>query len=288
MLPRTMSIVLSLVAIAVAASSAASEAGVPAYRAETGHCVLEWSDKPDSAEIEWMSREAATLYRRVAELLGEQPADKITILLEGPAERADGRRDYPRVDSQGRIHLFKFGPDAGSYLSALAHEMVHAFRIDRIRTADWFFEEGFAEFVALRADPSLAGFPWFDFPVTIVAGQWVAAGQGIPLSALRERHGQLNMACRAQSYSLRSSFFDWLGRTHGDKVVIATAKMQPAGSLTDYEKFFGKPFEELEREWRKALMAEYRAIPDADVLAKEFRQASPIQYQPVCSAGKDF
>ncbi len=112
--------------------------------------------------------------------------------------------------------------------------------------------------------------------------------QDVPLSELREQHRDLNLPCRAQSYSLRSAFFDWLGRTFGDEVVIQAANAVPAGELSDYEKFFGRPFEELELDWRKALLAEYRAIPEVDELAKKYRLESPTQYQRVCSAGKDF
>ena len=264
------------------------ETGEQEFRVETEDFVIIWYDEAESTEIEGVVAEAKQLHMRIAGLLGEQPEGKITIVLGGPSVRPDGERDYPRVDSKGRILLFRFTPDFSNYFNALAHEMVHVFRFDRRRTADWFFEEGFAEFVALRVDSSLMGFPWFEFPVTLVAGQWVASGQDIPLTLLRAKHGELNQPCGAQSYALRAGFFDWLGRTFGDKVVIRVGSAAPAGALTDYEKFFGKSLEQLELDWRAALLAEYKMIPDVEMLAKKYRQESPIKYQQVCSEGEDF
>jgi hypothetical protein len=188
------------------------------------------------------------------------------------------------VDGRGRIHLYTFGPGIESYFSPLAHEMVHVFRIGRSPHHDWFTEEGFAEFVALRVDESLAGFPWYDYPVPVVAGQWIANDEAITLSAMRERHDELNLPCKLQTYSLRAAFFDYLGRTYGDRRVIELAQQQRAGADEDYERLFGKPFAKLEAEWRAALIAEYEAIPDAAEQARRYREESPAQYMPVCEA----
>lgn len=276
-------------AIALGISPAkARENQALAHRIETESLVLEWTDSPDSTEVDAVTSEATRLYESISELLGERPQGKVTIVLGGPAERPGGQRDHPRVDSKGRILLFRFRPEFDSYLDALGHEMVHAFRFERRFSVDWFFEEGFAEFIELRVNPSMAGFPWFDFPVGLVAGQWLASGEGIPLSTLRERHNELNLGCRAQSYALRSAFFDWLGHAHGDRLVLEAAKSKSAGALTDYEKFFGKSFTELESDWRQSLLATYRAMPDVDAQAKRYRLESPIRYQKVCAPGKDF
>ena len=263
--------------------------GEPApYRLETGPLILEWVAVPDSSEIVAVTAEATRLYASVAAVLGIEPEDTVTIVLGGPSERPGGKRETPRVDSRGRILLFQFTPDFRSYFGALAHEMAHAFRFERRWTADWFFEEGLAEFVALRADSSLSGFPWFDFPVSLVAGQWAAAGQDIPMSALQARHADLNQRCGAQSYALRSAFFDWLGRTYGDDVVVRAGNESPAGSLESYPRHFGKSLEDLASDWREALLADYRAIDGVEALAKRYRQESPVRYQRTCSAGQEF
>jgi hypothetical protein len=247
-----------------------------------------WEVEPDSMEIEAVIAEANKLYERIANLLGEYSKGRITIVLGGEAERPGGQREYPRVDSKSRILLFKFTPEFSNYFNALAHEMVHVFRFDRRWSADWFFEEGFAEFIALRVDSSLAGFPWFEYSIPLVAGQWVAKGQDIPLTLLRSKHRELNQPCGAQSYALRAGFFDWLGREFGDKVVIQAGSEVHAGTLADYEKFFGKPLEQLELDWRTAILAEYHLIADVDILAQKYREESPIKYQRVCSEGEDF
>lgn len=287
---KGLSLVSLLVIASVFISTAAisQESGTQGYFVETERFVLEWRDVPDSTEVEAVTVEAKNIYERVVEILGVRPVGRIAIVLGGFAERPGGIREYARVDSTGRILLFKFVPDFNNYFTALAHEMVHVFRFDRRWTADWFFEEGFAEFVALRADPSLAGFPWFDYPVALVAGQWVAEGADIPLILLREHHRDLNLKCGAQSYALRAAFFDWLGRTFGDEAVLQAANEANAGALEDYERFFGKPFEQLAVDWRKDLLADFREIHDGDALAKKYRTESPAKYQRVCIDSKDF
>jgi hypothetical protein len=203
------------------------------------------------------------------------------------------------VDTDGKIHLYRYEASGESYFSALAHEMVHVFRFDQRKqrgqgaavqyaTVDWFFEEGFAEFVALRVDSSLGGFPWYDFSVTIVAGQWIANGEDIPLSDLRAKHQALNQPCRAQSYVLRSAFFDYLGKTYGNDAVLEMAGQEGAGELSHYPRFFKKDFSALEAEWREALMTAYRKTDEVDELARRYRRESPIQYAPTCKKGAQF
>jgi len=231
---------------------------------------------------------AEKFYLAVSDFLGHGPKEKLQILLLGPAEVDGRRRGYPRVDSQGRIHLFQYGPTYHGYFGALPHEMVHSFRIHRAPHDDWFFEEGFAEFVALRVGKSMKGFPWYEAPVTVAAGQWLIKGEGIPLRVLRDKHRDINLACRAQSYTLRSSFFDWLGRTYGDESLREMATREKAGALEDYEALTGKSFDVLAVEWRKAIVREYRAMEDADAQAEAYRTRTPIQYMPICVEGVDF
>jgi hypothetical protein len=254
----------------------------PAGRAETEHLIVEWVEGTRPELVDMAKHEGERFHAAIAAMLGEVPERKLTVLLQGPSEQPNGERKAPRVDAFGRILLYSFDPSGLSYFSALAHEMVHAMRIERRLGAEWFFEEGFAELVALRVDASLAGFPWFDYPVDLVAGQWIASGEDMPLAAMRDRHRELNMRCRAQTYSLRSSFFDYLGRTYGDSSLVAMAAQDRAGDLDDYPRFLGKDFDALAAEWREALMAAYGEIPDAAEQARRFRSESPIQYIPVC------
>jgi hypothetical protein len=221
-------------------------------------------------------------------MLGHEPSAKVMILLQGPGEGGSGSRRYPHVDVFGRILLYQFGPTWHSYFSALAHEMVHVFRFERRMEADWFFEEGFAEFVALRVNESSGGFPWYDFPVTVAAAQWIASGEDIPLASMQADHKSINQPCRAQTYTLRSAFFDYLGKTFGDDAVLKMAAEERAGNLDQYPAHFGADLSTLEAQWREALLAEFKSMPDADELARRYRNESPIRYMPVCEKGKDF
>lgn len=259
------------------------------HQVETEHLMVVWQDGNAGEEaVEAAKQEGEQHYTAIRDMLGHEPDFKVVIMLDGPAERPDGSWGYPHVDSWGRIHLYQFGPTHHSYLSALAHEMVHTFRIHRAPHHDWFFEEGFAEFVALRVNESRPGFPWYGFSPTIVAGQWFESGEAIPLEDLRDKHRALNQPCKAQSYSLRAVYFDYLGKEYGDDKVLAFAAEKESGSLSGYLEFFGKDFADLNRDWQASLRAEYAAIEDASEQAKRYRRDTPVQYMPVCQPGKDF
>jgi len=265
--------------------SAVAADEVTEYRTE--HFVIYAVEEVPDEAVEMAASQAERFYASLAEFLGESPTYRITILLQGNAERPDGSWGYPHVDSYGRIHLYQFSPQIESYFNSLAHEMVHVFRFHRRTNRDWFFEEGFAEFVALRVDPSLEGFPWYGFPLTVVAGQWLASDRDIPLSALRSEHEKLNLPCKAQSYSLRSSFFDYLGRNYGDEKVVEMAGWEGAGADVQFRTIFGKRFEELTAEWRAALLKDYTAIENVEALTQAYLK-SPVQYMEVCEQSVDY
>lgn len=268
-------------AIAVAA---AWPSEVEAQRqVETDHFVIvARDDSVTDEEMELADAAAEGFYEAIRDLLGIEPASRIVVALNGPAEQPDGSWGYPRVDGRGTIHLYRYTDAPEGYFSALAHEIVHVLRRDRMPYHDWFFEEGFAEFVARRVDTSQDGFPWYGYPVEIVAAQWIMEGEDIPLTTLREHHRSVNLPCKLQSYALRGSFFHWLGETYGDGKLIAMSAADAAGSLPDYERFFGKSFEALEKEWRKALIAAYEASERGETLARQYRRKSPAQYLTVC------
>jgi hypothetical protein len=210
------------------------------------------------------------------------------VVLEGPAERPDGSRGYPRVDSWGRVHLYRFGPTPDTYVNALAHELVHVFRIHRSPHHDWFFEEGFAELIARQVDDSLAGFPWYGFDPTVAAGQWFATGEAIPLQAMRDDHEGLNLPCKAQTYSLRASFFIYLADRFGIEAIVAMAAEDEAGALEAYEQHLGASFDALVADWEAWLLAAYGKLDDAEEQGQRYREESSIQYMPVCREGADY
>jgi len=265
--------------LALAAGTAHAEEW---QRVETEHLVIQWREGESAEAIEAAKTQGEHYFAVLEEMLGHAPSHKLHVVLNGPAEQPDGSWGTPRVDGWSRIHLYRYGPTHHGYFSALAHEMVHAFRFSRMPHHDWFFEEGFAEFVALRVDDSLEGFPWYGYPVDLVVGQWFARDEALPLAGLRSRHRELNMPCKLQAYSLRSGFFDWLGRTHGDEKVLELASREKAGALADYQEVFGSDFPTLAGQWRSAARAPYKALEDADTQAHAFRTRSPAQYQEIC------
>lgn len=280
---KTVAILLTLCVITGASMA---DAQVPGFEhsKDSEHFRCAWNDENlTSRDVIALIQIGEDYYDAIHEMLGGQvTANRILVLLNGPAQQPDGSWGTPKVDAYGRIHLYQYGPTYHDYVGAFAHELVHAMRMGRNRTNDWFFEEGLAEFIALRVDEPLRGFPWYDTPVIVVAGQWVAADEDIPLATLRENHKKINIPCKVQSYTLRSSFFDYLGREHGDDAVLKMAKKKDAGSADDYEEFFGAEFNTLVAEWRIDLLKSYEVIEDAEAQAKKYRTETPAQYMPVC------
>jgi hypothetical protein len=285
--PAALRLVPGALAVALGVLGPGSPAGGgDLHQTESEHLVVVAAHASvNDREIARAIEEGEAFHRAIRDLLGGAPPGRLMVSLNGPAQRPDGSWGYPHVDGAGTIQLFRFTDAPEGYLSALAHEMAHVFRRGRMPHHDWFFEEGFAELVARRVDPSLAGFPWYGFPVELVAAQWIVAGEDIPLPTLRERHRSLNLPCKLQSYSLRGSFFDWLGATHGDEKLIAMSAAPEAGALADYERFFGEPLEHLEAQWRRALVAGYEAAEGSADRARRYRQESPARYIPVCPPG---
>ena len=275
-------VMITGVILAIYAAASAQESKQP-NREKTEHLIIEWNDEALGEEGLAMAKEKGeAFYAAIRDMVGHEPKQRVIVMLLGHAQQPNGRWKSPRVDGFGRIELYRYDNDHHSYFSALAHELVHVFRFRRSTSMDWFLEEGFAEFVALRVDPSLRGFPWFDFPVAVAAGQWFTDDENIPLADLRNEHRRYNMPCRAQSYTLRSAFFDYLGKKYGDDKVIKLASLDDAGALEHYKEVFGKDFDALAAEWREALLSEYNGIENVAAIAKKYRKESPIQYQPVC------
>lgn len=272
--PRAVSPALVLLSLAV--SAAASN------RIETQHLIVEWVAGTPEEAIATATRRGEEIHASLRRMLGHEPDARLTILLEGPG-LPDGSRGYPRVDARRRIHLLHFGPTWHSYFDSIVHEMVHAFRGRRGSDTDWFFEEAFAELVALRLDPDLSGFPWFGHPVTLAAGQWIVRGEDIPLKALRERHRSLNLPCMAQSYTLRSDFLRYLARQHGPEAVLGMAAEDGAGRLTHYETHFGADLWTLEKRWRGDLLDRYDRLENADSRARAYREGTPIAGMKICT-----
>ena len=133
--------------VLLTASTAAGE-DVVTHRAETEHLLIVWNEGDATADdVETAKSDGERYYAAVRDMLGTEPEFKVTVMLMGAAQRSDGTWGYPHVDNWGRIHLYQFGDTPNSYLSALDHEMVHVFRINRAPHSDWFLEEGLTRYV---------------------------------------------------------------------------------------------------------------------------------------------
>lgn len=262
----------------------ATAAGAAEIVHETEHLRWVWDDAAIDAESRAIVQERGeATFRKVVALMGVSRDERTVVLMHGPSERPDGSRGIPHVDSAGRVHLYRFGPTYHDYLSAFAHEVVHSLRAGRLPHHDWFFEEGFAELVALRVNEGTRGFPWYDFPVDLVAGQWVAAGEDLPLPMLRARHRELNLRCKLQVYALRGSFFDDLGRRFGEAALLEMAARERAGAEADYREILGADLETLTATWRQRLLERHASIGDAASQAHRYRTESPAKYQSLCA-----
>ncbi len=212
------------------------------------------------------------------------------MLIEGEARQADGSYKIPHVDGLGRIHLYRYTHSDESYFTALPHEAVHVFRRWIRNTPVWdpFLEEAFASYVSDQVAPVNPGFPLYGHPLTVVAAQWFVRGEGIPLQTLMQRHRQLNLPCKAQSYSLRTSFFHYLHQTYGKASVMRLAYGGKPHSLPLYEEIFGKSFAALESAWKKDLLQRFSQLKNAQQLADSYRSKTPVAYWRICRSGEDF
>jgi len=255
----------------------------------TEHFAIFWRswETPDT-QVEEVMQVAEKAYGDLAEILGvaEMPHLRIIIQLEGDAELGPVRFDSPHVDSQGRIHLYRYG--APEYTNSLPHELIHAVRRWKRRGWDGFSEEGLATYLGLQLSSLVQGYPLYGIPLEIAAGQWLDRGEAIPLKTLRENHHRINLPCKAQAYTLRGSFFTYLGAKFGRRAVLELADPQRPPRSRHYEQIFGSSFEELEESWKTDLLQRFRENPKARELAARYREETPVAEMPVCNSGRDF
>lgn len=240
------------------------------------------------AEVEQGIDLAETHFAKIAQIVGagRTPSRRIAVWLEG--DKRSGVPDH--VDGQGTVHIHRYADPEIGYFSSLAHELTHAFRYDHWQNvAPWpamsFYEEGFAEFVALRADPGKRGFPLFGHSEDVVAGHWVVSGDGLPPSLLRERP-DLNTPCEHQAYPMRSSWFSYIDDVYGRQAVVEIAYATSAATSAAVVDALGVSLSELDAAWAAWLVDRYAAIPNADELADAYRNR--IGSSSVCVEGVDY
>jgi hypothetical protein len=240
------------------------------------------------AEMEDGIQRAEAHFAAIAGIIGAErvPSRTITVVLRGSC-------DGMRVDEEGRMLLCRYSAALGGYYGALAHELTHAMRYDfwaQHGTWSWpsfgFFEEGFAEFVALLVDPDKLGSPFFGYPEDVVAGYWVVTGQAIPNDILRPRNQELNDPCTNQAYPQRASWFHYIDDTYGRAAVLAVAYSQVEVTSEVAETLLGVGLAQVDSGWEQWVSARYDAIPNADSLAQAYRRWVPES--TVCVAGVDY
>jgi hypothetical protein len=214
--------------------------------------------------------------------------DRIRVYLDGSARYGD-----PHCDDWGWIHLFRYSAATGGYFTSLAHELTHSLRWDywqRTYAWDWpwfgYFEEGFAEFVAMSVYSEKRGFPFYGYPEDVVVGQWLAREEHIPMTVLRARHEDLNTLCNTQAYAQRASWFRFVDETYGRKAVLDLAYPEVDPTAEWVIAVVGVGPEELDEQWAVWQLARYAAYPDADARADVYRDFIRESY--LCRAGVDY
>ena len=240
------------------------------------------------AEVEAITAYGESVFDPIATFLGSArvPDRKVEVLLMGT-----GADRY--VDDAGRIVLHRKPAPQGGYLDGFAHELTHALRYDywqQYGTWGWpsfgFFEDGFAELVALTVDPTKPGFPFFGFAEDVVAGYWVTSGQAIPHDILRPRNQELNGPCDHQAYTQRASWFRYIDETYGRTTTLTMAYSPVEVTDAVTRDLIDRSLSELDAEWEEWITARYAAISKADSLALAYREWVPETV--VCVAGRDY
>ena len=257
---------------------------------ETDRFAVFWStDEGTADQARDFLRIAGGYYEGVASLVGPSrtPDRRIVVLLGGPGQAPDGTWRFPHVDRQGRVFLYRYTPEFSDYPVEAAHELVHAFRRAAGFWFGGFWEEGFAEAIAMQVDPGDVGFPRYGYPIVVTAGHLLAWDEYIPLRQVRTRHRDLGRRCQLQSYLERASFFDYLVGLEGVETLIEIVYGARAPTDEDLTREYGMSFDELVADWETKLAADYAAWPDADSLARAYRAEPPIRSRPFCMPSGD-
>lgn len=257
---------------------------------ESEHFVLQWNTGQSSEkEIEEAADLAEEVFSKLSDLLGKENMPKVKLIMTFRGEGVDPetyKKSVPHVDGQGRIHLYRF--ESGGYLGALAHEMVHAVRVNTQPRWEGFFEEGLASAIAYYLYPDTKAFARYGYSLDVVAGYWLVSGKGIPLETMRVQHSRLNLKCSFQTYVMREDFFNYLTVTYGVKKLIAYANSANVGQVDAYPEYWGKSFSQLVNDWELDLRKRYHAYEGAEQLAAEYFKNTPVRYSKACEAGIDY
>ena len=255
---------------------------------QTERYALFWrTEEASTADVHELGRVLDAYYDGISALVGPErtPQRRIVVVLGGHGQAPDGTWRFPHVDRAGRVFLYRYSPDFSAYAVEAAHELVHAFRRAAGIWHSGFWEEGFAEAVAMNVDPGDVGFPRYGYPLTVAAGHLLVWNQYVPLQEVRKRHRQIGRRCQLQAYLERAAFFDYLVKLEGIHALVEFAYQPRSPQDEDDARVYGRPFEKLVADWETQLRSEYLATPDADAMARRYRAEPPIDSRPICETG---
>ena len=255
---------------------------------ETSRFTVFWSmDEASVDQVHDLVEVLDAYYAEISSIVGPErtPDRRIVVFLGGSGQAPDGTWRFPHVDRAGRVFLYRYSPGFDAYAVEAAHELVHAFRRASGLWLSGFWEEGFAEAIAMAADPNDVGFPRYGYPLTVTAGHLLAWDEYLPLEEIRTRHRELGSRCQLQSYLERASFFAYLVEQQGLAALVKLSDQRSNPGDDDYVRVYGRPFSELVADWEAKLLSDYQATPGADEMARRYRQEPPIAGRQMCPAG---
>ncbi len=236
------------------------------------------------------------IFNGIAKFLGRDrvPSKKLVVVLDG-SMFANGTRRIPRVDAQGRVLLYTTSAPMNQYMSVFAHELVHAIRYQNHLAGDasavlgtGFFEEGFAEAVALQVEGHSDRYPYWGYSPAAINAHLIEEDLAIPLERLINEHAALSLKCELQSYPLRGSFLTYLHSLMGHESFLLLSDARSRKDTSFYEKRLAKPFAELVSDWRDHVLAQAEHIPDAEQQALDWLALNQQFGFKLCEKGADF
>ncbi len=231
-----------------------------------------WNEAETSQEMANAAIERGdAVFEQVASILGDDrlPRQQLVVVLDGPMF-SDNGRNIPRVDAQGRILLYSAFSPMNEYMSMFAHELVHAIRFQGHLGGDaasvlgtGFFEEAYAEAVALIAETRYDRYPYWGTSPVAISSYLIEQDRYLPFQQLIQNHAELSLKCEVQSYPTRGDFFIYLESILGRDAFLAMGDDQGTQDQEFYERWSGQSFSELVAGWQRSVQDRSRASNNA-------------------------
>lgn len=246
-------------------------------------------------EAKIVGKKAEMFFQRLVSYLGNKPKNRIVISLEGDRGTTPGRR-WAFVDPEfGWMHLVRFKEDTYPYQTGLSHELVHAYRFEHLKKIELppppaflFVEEGLAEYLSNVIEPNKETFIAYGLGFDVAAGQWLAAGEGIPMDLLLDRQLALRNKCVAQAYSQQTSFVAFVAEQLGANAILNLAYAADLTDAASLHKYLGDSFASWAKRWESKLLERFKNVPNHEELGRVWRTKMPKADMHVCKSGVEF